>query len=138
MAVDMREFKKHFGIPETVRNRSAINAAIRKYMPGGDQVLTVIERLIRMQHGRATPDPALQDMLDNLSAARDIMAEAMIAGFLASHAPDPAPMKKKTGPPLAEDRIDWSAVDWEMANATLARELGVSPQAVAKQRGKRT
>jgi hypothetical protein len=78
--VDMREFKRQFGIPESVRNRAAVNAAIRTCMPGGASVLDVIERLIKMQHGRGKPDPALQDMLDKLATAREQMAKALISG----------------------------------------------------------
>jgi hypothetical protein len=37
---------------------------------------------------------------------------------------------------LAEKRIDWSVADWTKTNAELAREFGVTRQAVAKQRKK--
>jgi Na+-translocating ferredoxin:NAD+ oxidoreductase RNF subunit RnfB len=81
--IDMKEFKRFHDIPASVRNRAALNAVIRKCMPGGDEVLSVIERLMQMQHGRVTPDPALQDMLDKLVSARDRMADALINGFAA-------------------------------------------------------
>ena len=41
---------------------------------------------------------------------------------------------KKAGPPLAEDRVDWSAVDWSQPNAAIARQTGKAPQTVAAQR----
>lgn len=47
---------------------------------------------------------------------------------------DAAAKYRSAGAPLAEDRVDWSAVDWGKANATLSRELGVSRQTVAAQR----
>ena len=41
---------------------------------------------------------------------------------------------KKPGAPLAEDRVDWSAVDWSQPNAAIARQTGKAPQTVAAQR----
>ena len=41
---------------------------------------------------------------------------------------------KKAGPPLAEDRVDWTSVDWSLTNAELARLTGKAPQTVAGQR----
>ena len=86
-SIDMQAFKRYHGIRDSVRPRAAVNAVIRKTMPGGAEILDVIERLMQMQHGRASPDPALQDMLDKLVAARESMAEALFAGFLASRPP---------------------------------------------------
>lgn len=130
--INMLEFKRHHGIRDSVRNRAAVNMAIRKNMPGGAEILAVIERLAQMQHGRrGTPDPVLQDMLDTLMSAREYMAEALFAGFRASRA---VPEKNKGGPPLTENRIDYSKVDWSKADATLGRELGVTRQAIAGQR----
>jgi hypothetical protein len=100
----MRDFKTYHGLAENVRDRVAVNTAIRKNIPGGNEVLDVIERLTRMLHGRARPDPALQDMLDNLHTARNKMADVLIAGFLASHGV-PAVANKKSEHPLADDHI---------------------------------
>lgn len=41
---------------------------------------------------------------------------------------------KKRGAPLAENRIDWTTVDFSKGDAELARELGVARQAVRSQR----
>ncbi|MDR2819450.1 MAG: hypothetical protein LBB60_02830 [Desulfovibrio sp.] len=128
----MREFKRFHGIADNVRDRAAINAAIRKNMPGGSEILDVIERLIRMQHGREMPDPALQDMLDKMASAREKMAGALLAGFAAQQAAVPA--EKKAGPPLMEDRIDYSGIDWSKSDAQLAREFGVTRQNIAARR----
>lgn len=40
----------------------------------------------------------------------------------------------KAGPPLQENRVDWTSVDWSKPNAVLARELGVSRQRVSAAR----
>jgi hypothetical protein len=130
--MDMRGFKVFHGLPASKGNRAAMNAVIRK-MPGGDAVLTVIERLIKMQHGRgAKPDPVLQGMLEKLIAGREQMAEALIAGFRASTTPPPA--AKKIGPPLMEDRIDWDTADWTKSDAELARIYGITRQSVRAKR----
>lgn len=41
---------------------------------------------------------------------------------------------RPVGPPLAEDRIDWSNVNWSLQNATIARQKACSPQNVAAAR----
>jgi hypothetical protein len=41
---------------------------------------------------------------------------------------------KKAGPPLAEDRIEWTSIDWSLTNAEIARQTGKAPQTVATQR----
>jgi hypothetical protein len=44
--------------------------------------------------------------------------------------------KRKIGPPLKRNRIDWKSVDWSKNNSVLAREIGVTRQAVKAQRSK--
>lgn len=46
---------------------------------------------------------------------------------------------ERSGRPSADDasNVDWTAVDWGLRNAEIARAVGVSPQAVAWQRAKR-
>ncbi len=44
---------------------------------------------------------------------------------------------KKRGAPLAENRIDWTTVDFSKGDAEIARELGVARQAVRSQRIRR-
>ena len=41
---------------------------------------------------------------------------------------------KKAGAPQAEDRTDWSQVDWSLTNAEIARKTGRAPQTVAAAR----
>jgi hypothetical protein len=124
MPINMQKFKATYGIASGTKDRVAINFVIRKIVPGGQEVLGVIERLIRMQHGRPKPDPVLQDLLDTLVHARDRMADALCAAFEA----------EKSGPPLAENRVDWSTADWKKSDAELARIYGVSRQNVRARR----
>jgi hypothetical protein len=53
--------------------------AIREYMPGGNEVLDIMERLHKAQHGRERKDPMLEDLLAKAARARDKMVDAIKA-----------------------------------------------------------
>lgn len=131
--INMLDFKRFYGLPENMRDRTAVNAVIRNEIVGGAEVLAVIERMVKMQHGREKPDDALQDMLDRLTAARDKMAETAFAKVLAAHVP-----AKKAGRPQkgSDIAVDWSDVDWSMGNSEIGRIKGVTRQAADAARKK--
>ena len=70
------QLRSQLALPPSTKGTAVVNHAIRRFAPGGSEVLDTLTRLHEMQHGRHDrPDPAIQEMLDDLQTARDKMAE---------------------------------------------------------------
>ena len=156
MAPTINTLRAMYGLSAGMKRRSVINVVIRRDWPGGMELLDVTERLHQMQHGRPRPDPALQDMLDKLGAARDKIAEAILSDspsllYLYSSVSIPSPNTSGETPQACQTPAPVSilakllgtmpdtalAADYGVSHTTVAnmrRKMGIPPYAAAKPR----
>lgn len=139
---DLRTLKAIYNLPKSGNFRSTLNAIIRRHWPGGSEVLDVMERLHQMQTGRDRPDPALQDMLDKMRAARDAITKAILSEdglekkdalaenvlIHASTVATPPPCTKRAPLSIPPDLLGTKP------DSALAKEYGVSSPTVRNMR----
>lgn len=140
---DLRTLKAIYNLPKSGNFRSTLNAIIRRHWPGGSEVLDVMERLHQMQTGRDRPDPALQDMLDKMRAARDAITKAILNNenglekkdalaenvlIHASEVATPPPCTKRAPLSIPPDLLGTKP------DSALAKEYGVSSPTVRNMR----
>ena len=75
--MELQKLKEWVNLPSSKSARETYNHVIGVYLPGGNEILDICERLHKAQHGRKRPDPMLQDLLDMALAARDRMVEVV-------------------------------------------------------------
>lgn len=131
--MDVKSIRKIYGLPESTTARSVINHAIRRSIPGGDEVMQVLSLLSTMPKNRASRGKNLEQMRNLLIKARNKMAQVV----LAESPPEQSVFDQQvfelvedpSGPPESPIPLE---ILGKQTDSKIAREYGISHTWVRK------